>query len=41
VVVASINYRLGVLGWLAHPELRKESPEGISGNYGLLDQFVH
>jgi para-nitrobenzyl esterase len=38
VVVVSINYRLGVLGWLAHPELSRESPQGISGNYGLLDQ---
>jgi len=39
VVVVSINYRLGVLGWLAHPELSKESSQGISGNYGLLDQI--
>lgn len=39
VVVVSINYRMGVLGWLAHPELSTESPEGISGNYGLLDQI--
>jgi para-nitrobenzyl esterase len=30
---------LGVLGWLAHPELSKESPVGVSGNYGLLDQI--
>jgi para-nitrobenzyl esterase len=30
---------LGVLGWLAHPELSKESPLGVSGNYGLLDQI--
>jgi len=39
ILVVSINYRLGVLGWLAHPELSKESPLGISGNYGLLDQI--
>jgi para-nitrobenzyl esterase len=39
IVVVSINYRLGVFGWLAHPELSKESPLGISGNYGLLDQI--
>lgn len=38
-VVVSINYRLGVLGFLAHPGLSAESPEGVSGNYGLLDQI--
>jgi para-nitrobenzyl esterase len=40
VVVVSINYRLGVLGWLAHPELSAESARGVSGNYGLLDQIA-
>jgi len=39
IVFVSINYRLGVLGWLAHPELSKESSLGVSGNYGLLDQI--
>lgn len=40
VVVVTINYRLGVLGWLALPELSAESPHHISGNYGLLDQVA-
>ncbi len=39
IVQVSINYRLGVLGYLAHPELSAESSEGVSGNYGLLDQI--
>ncbi len=38
IVVVSVNYRLGVFGFLAHPELTKESPHKASGNYGLLDQ---
>src|SRR5688572_17814156 len=37
VVVVSLNYRLGVLGFLAHPELSTESEHHASGNYALLD----
>ena len=40
LVVVTINYRLGLLGFLAHPELTAESPENASGNYGLLDQIA-
>ena len=40
MVVVSINYRLGALGYFAHPALSAESPDGISGNYGLLDQIA-
>jgi para-nitrobenzyl esterase len=39
VVLVSINYRLGPLGYLAHPALSKESG-GDSGNYGFLDQIA-
>lgn len=39
-VVVTINYRVGVLGFLAHPALTAESPMGSSGNYGLLDQIA-
>ncbi|MEM8891917.1 MAG: carboxylesterase family protein [Bacteroidota bacterium] len=40
VVMVSINYRVGILGFLAHPELSAESERGISGNYALLDQIA-
>ena len=40
VVFVSINYRLGVFGFLAHPELTKESPSHSSGNYAFLDQIA-
>jgi para-nitrobenzyl esterase len=38
IVAVTVNYRLGVFGFMAHPELTKESPNHASGNYGLLDQ---
>jgi para-nitrobenzyl esterase len=37
-VVVTLNFRLGAFGFLTHPELDKESPDHVSGNYGLLDQ---
>ena len=40
VVVVSFNYRLGALGFLAHPSLAAESAQGVSGNYGLLDMIA-
>lgn len=40
VIVVTFNYRLGVLGFLSHPELSREDPNGASGNYGLLDQIA-
>jgi para-nitrobenzyl esterase len=40
VVIVTINYRLGALGFLAHPELTAESPDHSSGNYGFLDQIA-
>lgn len=39
-VLVTINYRLGLFGFLAHPELSAESAAGVSGNYGLLDQIA-
>ena len=38
VIVVSINYRMGIFGFMAHPDLTKESAHHASGNYGLLDQ---
>ena len=39
VVVVTFNYRIGVFGFLAHPDLSRESAQHTSGNYGLLDQI--
>jgi len=40
VVFVSFNYRLGRFGFFAHPALTKESPAGLLGNYGYLDQIA-
>jgi para-nitrobenzyl esterase len=40
VVVVTIDYRLGALGFLAHPSLAAESAQGVSGNYGLMDMIA-
>ncbi|MFQ3459001.1 carboxylesterase family protein [Bradyrhizobium sp. UFLA01-814] len=40
LVVVTINYRLGIFGFFAHPELSRQSEHKVSGNYGLLDQIA-
>src|SRR5258708_39980470 len=40
VIVVPVAYRLGPLGFLAHPDLTAESPHASSGNYGLMDQIA-
>lgn len=40
VVLVTINYRLGVFGYMAHPALSDIDPNGVSGNYGTLDQIA-
>jgi para-nitrobenzyl esterase len=40
IVFVSFNYRLGIFGFLSHPELTKESPHHSSGNYALMDQIA-
>ena len=40
VLLVTVNYRLGVFGFFAHPELTVESPHHASGNYGLMDQIL-
>ena len=39
IILVTVNYRLGRLGFLAHPALSRESPQRASGNYGLMDQI--
>jgi len=46
LIVVTLNYRLGKFGFLAHPALTAEDPDGLLGNYGLMDviaalQWVH
>ena len=40
VVLVSVNYRMSGFGWMAHPALSAESPQGVSGNYGMLDHIA-
>ncbi len=40
IVVVTINYRVGILGFFAHPDLSAESENGVSGNYGILDMIA-
>ncbi len=40
VILVVVEYRLGIFGFFAHPELTRESPHRASGNYGLLDQLA-
>ena len=40
IIAITINYRLGIFGFMSHPELTKESPHHSSGNYGLMDEHA-
>ena len=40
VILVSVTYRLGIIGFFSHPLLSAESPHHVSGNYGLLDQVA-
>ena len=40
VVLVTINYRLGAMGYMAHPAISAADPNGVSGNYGTLDQIA-
>ena len=39
-LASGVGGGMGMLGWFSHPELTKESPNHVSGNYGLLDQIA-
>ncbi len=40
IILVTVNYRLGTMGFFCHPDLEKESPCGTSGNYGFMDQIA-
>ena len=40
VILVTINYRLNAFGFFTHPDLERENEEGVSGNYGILDQIA-
>ncbi|QNL50188.1 carboxylesterase family protein [Olivibacter sp. SDN3] len=40
IVAVTVNYRLNIFGFFAHPDLTRESPNRASGNYGLMDQYA-
>ena len=40
VILVTVNYRVGIFGFFAHPWLDEEYEEGVSGNYGILDQIA-
>ncbi len=39
VILVTVNYRVNVFGFFAHPDLEAETPEHVSGNYGILTSF--
>lgn len=40
VITVTVNYRVGLMGFLCHPDMRRENPDGVSGNFGVLDQIA-
>lgn len=40
IIVVTVSYRLGLMGFFCHPDMRKESPYGVPGNFGTLDQVA-